>query len=79
MPDVPPELLELLRKLSTRKLAHVSGVVTGLLGDMTEKRNEKSDLVTEFSQRSSAFTYSLIMGLLHAHSPRSNSSERWSA
>ena len=47
MPDVPAELLELLRKLSARKLAHVSSVVTGLLGAMTEKRNEESDLVTD--------------------------------
>jgi len=29
VPDVPAELLELLRKLSNRKLAYVSGVVTG--------------------------------------------------
>ena len=47
MPNFPAELLELLRKLSPRKLAHVSSVVTGLLGSMTEKRNEKSDLVTD--------------------------------
>jgi type II restriction enzyme len=47
VPDVPAELLELLRKLSTRKLAYVSSVVTGLLGAMTEKRNERSDLVTD--------------------------------
>jgi hypothetical protein len=45
--DVPAELLALLRKLSARKLAHVSSVVTGLLGAMTEKRNEKSNLVTD--------------------------------
>ena len=47
MPDVPAELLELLRKLSTRRLAYVSSIVTGLLGAMTEKRNEKSNLVTD--------------------------------
>jgi len=45
--DVPAELIELLRKLSPRKLAYVSSVVTGLLGAMIEKRNEKSDLVTD--------------------------------
>lgn len=47
MADVPVELLELLRKLSARKLAFVSSIVTGLLGAMIEKRNEKSDLVTD--------------------------------
>jgi hypothetical protein len=45
--EVPVELLELLGKLSTRKLAYVSSVVTGLLGAMIEKRKEKSDLVTD--------------------------------
>jgi hypothetical protein len=44
---VPPELIELLAKLSKTKLAYVSSVVTGLLGDMTEKRNPASDLVSE--------------------------------
>jgi len=47
VPDVPAELIELLKKLSTRRLAYVSSVVTGLLGGMTEKRNERSDLVTD--------------------------------
>ncbi len=47
MPDVPAELLELLARLSTRKLAFVASVVTGLLGAMNEKRNENSDLVTD--------------------------------
>jgi hypothetical protein len=47
VPDVTPELLGLLRKLSIRKLAYVSSVVTGLLGAMTEKRNDESDLVTD--------------------------------
>jgi hypothetical protein len=44
---VPPELVELLSKLSKTKLAYVASVVTGLLGDMTEQRNPKSDLVTD--------------------------------
>lgn len=43
---VPPELIKLLGKLSQRKLAYVSSVVTGLLGEMTEKRNPNSDLVS---------------------------------
>jgi hypothetical protein len=44
---VPPELLELVAKLSKSKLAYVASVVTGLLGEMTEKRYSKSDLVSE--------------------------------
>lgn len=44
---VPPELLELLTKLSPAKLAHVTRVVTGLLGQMTEHRKEGSDLVSK--------------------------------
>jgi hypothetical protein len=45
--DVPPELIELLKKLSKTKLGYVAAVVTGLLGDMTEKRNPNSDLVSD--------------------------------
>lgn len=45
--EVPKELLELLPKLSKSKLAHVAGVVSGLLGEMTEKRNADSDLICE--------------------------------
>ena len=45
--EVPKELLELLGKLSKTKLAYVASVVTGLLGDMTEKRLATSDLVSE--------------------------------
>jgi len=45
--EVPPELLELLGKLSKTKLAYVASVVTGLVGDMTEKRNADSDIVSE--------------------------------
>jgi len=74
VPDVPAELLELLRKLSNRKLAYVSGVVTGLLGAMTEKRNEKSDLVTDVFLEEFGVHLLAHHGLLHAHSPRSNSS-----
>lgn len=44
---VPPELIELLGKLSITKLAYVSSVVTGLLGDMTENRNPDSDVVSD--------------------------------
>ena len=44
---VPPELLELLAKLSKTKLAYIESVVTALLGDMTEKRKAGSDLVSE--------------------------------
>jgi hypothetical protein len=44
---VPPELLELLAKLSKIKLAYVASVVTGLLGDMTESRKKDSDVVSE--------------------------------
>lgn len=45
--SVPPELVELLGKLSKTKLAYVASVVTGLLGDMTEKRHPDSDLVSD--------------------------------
>jgi type II restriction enzyme len=45
--QVPPELIELLSKLSKSKLAYVASVVTGLLGDMGEKRNPDSDLVSD--------------------------------
>jgi hypothetical protein len=34
--DVPPELLDLLRGISSRRLAYVSSVVTGLLGGMIQ-------------------------------------------
>src|SRR5258708_1754048 len=44
---VSPELVELLGKLSKKKLAYVASVVTGLLGEMTENRNPKSDLVSD--------------------------------
>jgi len=48
VPDsVPKELIELLGKLSKTKLAYVSSVVTGLLGEMTQKRNPNSDLVSD--------------------------------
>ncbi len=45
--EVPKELLELLAKLSKTKLAHVTGVVRGLLGEMTAKRKAGSDIVSE--------------------------------
>jgi len=45
--EVPKELLELLAKLSKVKLAHIASVVTGLLGEMTEKRKKDSDVVSE--------------------------------
>ena len=45
--QVPHELIELLGKLSKRKLAFVESVVTGLTGDMSEWRNSKSDLACE--------------------------------
>src|SRR5712692_1425208 len=45
--EVPKELLELLAKLSIAKLAHRASVVTGLLGEMTEKRKKDSDVVSE--------------------------------
>jgi hypothetical protein len=45
--QVPKELVDLLAKLSTRKLAHVASVVAGLIGDMTTCRKEDSDLVCE--------------------------------
>jgi len=44
---VPPDLLELLAKLSKTKLAYIESIVTALLGDMTEKRRPSSDLVSE--------------------------------
>jgi hypothetical protein len=44
---VPPELIELLGKLSKTKLAYVSSVVTGLLGDMQQRRKEDSDLIDD--------------------------------
>lgn len=44
---VPKELLERLGKLSKTKLAYVASVVTGLLGEMTEKRKEDSDVVSQ--------------------------------
>ena len=47
MPEIPPQLLELLEKLSKPKLVYVIGIVTGLLSDMTANRNPKSDLVTD--------------------------------
>jgi hypothetical protein len=47
--EVPKELLELLAKLSKPKLAYVSSIVAGLLGDMTEKRNPNSDLVSDIA------------------------------
>lgn len=45
--EVPKELLELLGKLSKSKLAYVASVVTGLVGDMTERRLENSNLVSD--------------------------------
>lgn len=45
--EVSPELVELLAKLSKRKLAYVASIVTALLGDMSENRNPKSDLVSK--------------------------------
>ena len=45
--QVPPELVELLGKLSKSKLAYIASVVTGLLGDMTQKRSPSSDLVSD--------------------------------
>jgi hypothetical protein len=45
--EVPAELITLLGKLSKSKLAHVASIVTSLLGDMEEKRNPKSDLVSD--------------------------------
>jgi hypothetical protein len=46
MPEVPPELLELLTKLPKVKPAHVSTVVAGLLGDMKADRKGDSDIVS---------------------------------